>query len=236
MNPGATARIAGGAYLAIMLLAPFAQVFVRGQTIVRGDPAATAANILAAQDLWLYAFVAELFTAAADITVAVLLYVLLRPAGQAVALLASTFQLVMVAIGGVKALFHLAPLILLDQNSPFESFSPQQLADLAFLSIRLHGEAYDVMLFLFGVHCLLVGWLIARTTFLPRAFGWLMAIAGVGYIANTLLGALAPEMARALYPWLLLPALPAEGGLALWLIFKGINVERWSAQATEARA
>jgi hypothetical protein len=37
-----------------------------------------------------------------------------------------------------------------------------------------------------------------------------------------------------LFPWILLPALPAEGGLTLWLLIMGVNVEKWRAQAAAA--
>lgn len=236
-NPKATARVAGLAYLTIMVLAPFSEMFVRSGAIVRNDAAATAANILAAEPLWRWAFTAELVTMAADITVAVLLFVLLRPVGKTVALLGAVFQLVMAALSGVKALFHLLPLVLLDAGDTFLSnFSAAQLQALSYLSLRLHGETYDIMLFLFGVHCLLIGWLIARATFLPRILGWLLMFAGVCYIVNTVAGVLAPEFARLLYPWSLLPALPAEGGLTLWLLLMGVNAEKWRAQAAEMRA
>jgi hypothetical protein len=237
MNPKATARVAGIAYLAIIVLAPFSQMFVRAGAIVRGDSAATAANILAAEPLWRLAFTAELVTVTADTTVAVLLYVLLRPVGRTIALLGAVFQLVMVALQSLKALFHLLPLILLDAGDTFlTNFSAEQLQDLSYLSLRVHGEIYDIMLFLFGVHCLLVGWLIAHATFMPRIFGWLMMIAGICYIFNMIAGVLAADFARTLYPWILLPALLAEFGLTLWLLIMGVNAEKWREQAATSEA
>jgi hypothetical protein len=175
--------------------------------------------------------------ATADIIVAVLLYVLLRPVGRTVALLGAAFQLVMAALLCVKALFHLMPLLLLNEGNAFlANFSAEQLQDLSYLSLRLFGDTYDIMLFLFGVHCLLVGWLIARATFMPRILGWLMVLVGLCYLFSTIAGALAPEFRATLYPWILLPALPAEGGLTLWLLIMGVNAEKWRAQAALAEA
>jgi hypothetical protein len=230
------ARVAGFAYLVIMVLAPFSQMVVRAGAIVRGDSAATAANILAAEPLWRWAFTAELVTAAADTLVAVLLYVLLRPVGRTVALLGAVFQLVMVALSCVKALFHLLALIVLDAGDTFlANFNAGQLQDLSYLSLRIHGEIYDIMLFLFGLHCLFVGWLIARATFMPRFLGWLMILAGACYVFNSVAGVLAEDFARTLYPWILLPALPAEGGLTLWLLIMGVNAQKWREQAGVAQ-
>jgi hypothetical protein len=226
----AKARIAGFFYLLIFLCAPFAEMFVRGNAIVRGDAAATAANILASESLWRLAFTAELVNAASDTIVAVLLYEILKPAGPTLSLLAAVFRLILVAIASVKALAHVAPLHLLGGEQFLAAFSAAELQSLSYLSLRLHGDAYDVALFFFGVHCLLVGWLILRATFLPRILGLLMAIAGVCYLANTVAGALAPDFSRMLFPWILLPALPAEGGLTLWLLIMGVNVDKWRAQ------
>ncbi|MGD9968339.1 MAG: DUF4386 domain-containing protein [Hyphomonadaceae bacterium] len=237
-SPRFNARIAGIAYLVIFLAAPFSEFFVRSGVIVRGDAAATANNILAAETLWRFGYVAEFATATCDIIVAVLLYELLKPAGKTGAMLAAAFRLITVAITAPKALLHLAPLYLLDGGDVMSAFPTEQLQALSYMSLRLHGEAYDVALFYFGIHCLLIGWLIARATFMPRIIGWLLALAGLCYIFNTVAGALAPEFARGLFPWILLPALPAEGGLTLWLLIMGVNADKWRGQeaAAEARA
>ncbi|MGH6952022.1 MAG: DUF4386 domain-containing protein [Vitreimonas sp.] len=233
-HPKPTARVAGLAYLIIFIAAPFAEMFVRSGAIVRGDAAATAASILASESLWRLAFAAELVNAACDAIVAVLLYELLKPAGRAVSLLAAVFRLVLVALAAVKTLLHIAPLHLLSGADFMAGFTPEQLQGLSYLALRLHGEAYDVALFFFGVHCVLIGWLIARATFLPRIFGWLLVFAGLCYLFNTLAGALAPEFARTLFPWILLPALPAEGGLTLWLLIMGVDAQKWREQAEAA--
>ena len=227
----AKARIAGLAYLIIFIAAPFVEMFVRSGAIVRGDAAATATSILAQEGLWRLAFAAELVNAACDAIVAVLLYELLKPAGRTVSLLAAAFRFVLVAIAAVKTLLHIAPLYFLSGADYMAAFSTEQLQALSYVSLRLHGEAYDVSLFFFGIHCLLIGWLIARATFLPRIIGWLLAIAGLCYLVNTLAGALAPEFAHTLFPWILLPALPAEGGLTLWLLARGINIDKWREQS-----
>jgi hypothetical protein len=230
------ARIAGLAYLIIIVAAPFSEVFVRGGATVRGDAAATAANILASESLWRLGYVAEFLTATCDIIVAVLLYELLKPVGRSASLLAAAFRLLVVSIAAVKTLLHIAPLYLLDGGQSMNAFSAEQLQALSYVSLRLHGAAYSVALFFFGIHCLLIGWLIARADFLPRILGWLLALAGACYLVNTVVAALAPELSGVLFPWILLPALPAEGGLALWLLIRGVNAEKWRARAAAAEA
>jgi uncharacterized protein DUF4386 len=68
----------------------------------------------------------------------------------------------------------------------------------------------------FGVYCLLIGYLIVRSTFVPRVLGPLMAFAGLGWLTF-----LSPQLAKDLYPYNLLPGIIGEGALTLWLLVVG---------------
>lgn len=81
-------------------------------------------------------------------------------------------------------------------------------------------------LLFFGPYCLLLGYLIFRSTFLPRILGVLMALAGVGWLI--FLTPLATHLATVLKVLGFL----AELSLMLWLLVKGVNVQRWNEQAT----
>jgi hypothetical protein len=78
----------------------------------------------------------------------------------------------------------------------------------------------------FGPYCLLIGYLILRSTFLPRIFGVLMVFAGLGWLLF-LLPSLANDLANAIEALGIL----AEGSLMLWLLVLGVNEQRWSEQA-----
>jgi hypothetical protein len=81
----------------------------------------------------------------------------------------------------------------------------------------------------FGIYCVLIGYLIFRSTFLPRIVGALMACAGLGYL--TLLYA---PLADYLHPYNLAPGALGESSLMLWLLIVGVNVERWKERASAA--
>jgi Domain of unknown function (DUF4386) len=78
----------------------------------------------------------------------------------------------------------------------------------------------------FGLHCLLVGYLIFRSTFLPRILGALLAFGGVGWLTF-----LSPPLAESLSPYVILPGLLGEGALSLWLLTVGVDVPRWKERA-----
>jgi hypothetical protein len=76
----------------------------------------------------------------------------------------------------------------------------------------------------------LIGFLIFRSTFLPRILGLLMAFAGVGWLI------LLTPFANPLSTYLKILGFIAEASLMLWLIVKGVNVQRWKKQAIAARS
>jgi len=86
-------------------------------------------------------------------------------------------------------------------------------------------------LLFFGPYCLLIGYLIFRSTFLPRILGMLMALAGLGWLAF-----LSPNLAHYLTLCIEGLGILAEASLMLWLIVMGVNAQRWNDQACTAEA
>lgn len=78
----------------------------------------------------------------------------------------------------------------------------------------------------FGVYCLLIGYLILRSTFLPRVLGVLMAIGGLSWLTF-----FSPSLAGQLFPYNMAPGIIGEGVLTLWLLALGLNEQRWNEQA-----
>jgi hypothetical protein len=80
-------------------------------------------------------------------------------------------------------------------------------------------------LLFFGPYCILIGWLIIRSAFLPHILGLLMLIAGLGWLIFLLPGA------SFLSLYIKVLGILAEASLMLWLIVKGVDVQRWKGQA-----
>jgi hypothetical protein len=191
----------------------------------------TAANIIAHESFYRAGFAADLAGMAGEILLALLFYNLFRPVNRRLALLMVLFRLAWAAIFAVNSLLHAAPLVLLSGATYLAAFTPGQLQALALLALRLHALGFNIGLVFFGIDCLLLGWLIVRSTFLPRVLGWLMALAGACYLVNSFAHFLSPPLADILFPWVLFPCLPGEYGLILWLLFLGVNQTKWQTQA-----
>lgn len=80
----------------------------------------------------------------------------------------------------------------------------------------------------FGVYCLLIGYLVYTSTYLPRAIGVLMMFGGLGWLTFAL-----PSLAAMLTPYNFGPGIIAEGVLTLWLVIAGVNQQRWTAMTKE---
>lgn len=232
----ARARIAGLLYLIIIATALFSEMFVRSQLVVSDDAAATAANILASEQLFRSAGVAGLVTLICDIAIAALFFEIFRPAGATLSLMAASFRIAFSAIMGVIALFHFIPLVLLGDAPYLSDFSAKQLQELAYLSLKLHSAGFNIALVFFGAHCLLIGVLIVKSGIAPRLIGILMAIAGASYALNSFARFAAPEFADTLFPLILLPPLIGEASLTLWLIIFGADDRRWLAMDSKAKS
>src|SRR5215471_17453722 len=74
----------------------------------------------------------------------------------------------------------------------------------------------------FGLYCLSIGYLILRSTFLPRTLGVLLLISGIGWLTFV-----SPELAHRLSPFNMLPGVVGEGALMLWLLIAGVDDRRW---------
>jgi len=226
-SPRSKARMAGVSYLLGSLTSVFGQMVVLGMLVVPASATATAANILSHQSLFRLGFVASLMTVPFHLVWAVLFYGLFKPVNRSVSLLAGFVLLLGCAMWALSSLFQLAPLLVLQGESSLSAFAPEQLKALALMLIKLNAQAYDIGLVFFGFWCVLIGYLIFRSTFLPRIIGMLEVLAGFGYL--TLLWR---PLAHYLYPLNLALAGPGEISLMLWLLVKGVNEQRWKEQAS----
>jgi Domain of unknown function (DUF4386) len=235
-SPMLYARLAGIFYLAIIVLGIFGEVFVRGALVVSGDAAATLDAISTSQLLWRGGIAGDLMMHVFDLPVIVAFYLLLKPIGKGIALLATFLNLIQTAVLVANKLNLLVPLFVLGDASYLKAFAPEQLQALSQLAIKMHGYGFAIGLIFFGFACLVRGYLLFRSGYFPRIFGILMAFAGLSYLVNSFAMLLAPALAAALFPAVLAPAFVGELALSLWLIFKGVNLAQWQQIALPTRS
>lgn len=155
-----------------------------------------------------------IITLTCDAGVALIFYVLFKPVSRGVSLVAAIFRLILVAMMAADSLNYFGGLNLFNAGHSAAGFDKLDALSLV----------------PFGVHCLLIGYLVFRAEFLPRFLGALMAIAGLGWLTFV-----SPSLAHHLYPYNLIPGILGEGALTLWLLVVGLNEQRWKERASAAR-
>jgi hypothetical protein len=223
------ARVGGVLYLVIIALGALGEAVVRGSIVVPGDATATAANLRSMEWLWRLGVAGEVVLLTCATALALILYILLRRVSRDIALAALCFNLVSIAIEGVAAVSLAAALFPLASGPYLSAFAPEQINAMSMLAVRSHSAGFGIALIFFGVECVLLGYLIYRSSYMPRSIGVLMQIAGACYVINSFALLLSPPLSSLLFPAILLPSLVAELSLALWLLVKGVNTEKWVA-------
>lgn len=210
-------RLSGLCYLAIIALGLWSELYVRGSLVVAGDAAATAQRLAAQPLLWRGGLVADLLMQVLDLPIIVMMWRLLRPVNEPLALTAAGLNLVQTAMLVANRVQLLAALDLATGSAMGAAFPPAQREALAMLAVQLHGQGFAIGLVFFGFSCVICGALIARSGVVPRILGWLLALAGVAYLVNSFALLLAPSFAQRLFPAVMLPVLVGELTFALWL-------------------
>src|SRR6266446_9664845 len=195
-SPRLKARITGAFYLLTILTGIFAQGFVSGSLVADGDAAATATNILTHRGLFRLGFAVYLIEMACQIAMTALFYDLLKPAGRSISLLAASLGFTGCVIKTFSRVFFIVPLFILGGAHYLNVFSAEQLQALALLFLKVNDRGAAMALVFFGFYAPLTGYLIIRSTFLPRFLGWLGIFGGLGWLSF-----LYPPLAYRIFPY-----------------------------------
>src|SRR5438034_6648731 len=233
-SPRSSARMAGGLWW-LCIVAGIVGFVAGAPLIVANDAAATAANILAKESLFRLGFAGDLISGLSYVGVTVFIYYVLKPVSRSLSLMGAFFGLAGVAIGGASWVIHLAPLLLLHGDQYLTAFTTSQLQAMSLAALTLQMQVFPIGMVFFGIQCISIGYLIARSTFLPRILGVLLAIGGTSYVIVSFANFLAPSFGPRLVPFLMPIALIGEGALGGWLLIKGVDVQSWNKQASFGR-
>ena len=226
ISPRRIARITGLLLLLTILTGIFAQGFVSDRLVVSGDAAATATNILAHKGLFQLGFTVFIIEMVCQVAKVALFYVLLKPVNRSVALVSAFIELTGSVIKTFARVFFIAPLFILGGSPALSGFSGEQLQSLGMVLLKVNGQGAGMGLAFFGFSTVLQGYLILRSTFLPRWLGWLSIVSGVGWLTFLY----QPLGSRAFFP-VVLVALLGSAAMIFWLLVFGVNEEKWKELA-----
>ena len=178
------ALVAGFGYL--LMPVSYAEFVTYPKLVIPGDVEQTVQNIVAHGGLFVAAILCYLITFINDMVIAWALYVLLIPVNRSLSLLTAWFRLMYTAIGLFGLLNLVTVFRLLTTPDYLTTFGPGPLH--AQVDLLLHSFRYDwsISLIIFGVHLVLLGYLIYRSGYIPRVIGVLLVINGLGWVIDSL--------------------------------------------------
>ncbi|GGA01165.1 DUF4386 domain-containing protein [Dyella caseinilytica] len=215
------ARIAGALYMLLMVCGVFGEFGGRGSLIANDDPAKTASNILGSLPLFRLGIVSDLAAFTGDIAIAVALYVLLRPVGRNLALLAAFWRVAEAAVLGVITLNSFTMLLLLTDPRYAKVFSSEQLQDLVWLFNDTHDAGYNIGMIFLALGCLVFSWLLFKSRYIPRLLAGFGVLAYAAMLIGNILTIVRPD-----YPIgtnFYMPAGIYEIVIGLWLLVLGVR-------------
>ena len=189
---------------------------------------------MASESMFRIGMVAESVVFLIEIVLAAILYELLRPVSKALSLAAAFSRLAEAIVQAVNLFTALPALLLLSGAGYLTVFEPAQMDALVLLFLDVNAFMILVWGLIFGFHLLLLGYLVYKSGFWPGILGILLLLASLGYLAQSYGHFLAPQYDDLLSTIVLLVTVPPELAFTLWLLIKGVNVERWEERALES--
>lgn len=226
MSPKTLARATGAFSLLTLIGGVVAQGFIANGLVTPRDAVATATNILEHRQLYLLGFTVFLAEMAANVATTALFYVLLRPVDRTAALLSLVFGLVGCTIKTLARAFYYAPLLILGGADYLSVYSASQLQALALLSLKINNVMAGIALVFLGLGTLFQGYLIIKSTFLPRFLGVIAVVSGLGWLTYAY-----PPLGSALFFYLIVLAMLGLVLTAGWLLVRGVDEQRWREQS-----
>ncbi len=214
------ALIAGIA-MVFMGTTPYAEFFVYHKLVVSGSAEVTVKNILANKNLFISGIFGYLINFIADVVAAWAFYGLLKPVNEMLSLLAAWLRLVYTIISLAALLNLLTVLRLVNSSEYLTIFDADQLHYQVMLSLHSFRDGWSFAYYFFGIHLVLLGYLIFKSTYMPRIIGILIIADGLGWIIST--------MQPVVFPHVNLEFITityfGELVLLFWLLIKGPKIQ-----------
>jgi len=212
--------IAGVALLLMSALAGFGYNFAIRRLITPGDAARTAQDIMTHAGLFRFGIASLFVVIALDVVAAVALYRVFSPVSKGISALAMWLRLVYAGIFTV-AVFQLTGAIrLLGGSTSLPASGADRVHAQALADINRFTDVWHAGLILFGLYLLMIACLAYRSGYVPKLLGVLIAIAGLGYIYDSI----GLFVSHGSWTQVSTVTFIGEFLLALWLVIRGRRI------------
>jgi hypothetical protein len=227
-----TAFFSAVLYLIITVLAPFSMSFVPSALILPGDAEATVNQVVHSEGLFRAGIASDAVVFLAEIALTAALYALLKPVSKTLSLTAAFSRLAMTIVQGINLLPYFFVLLLLSGAGYSQPIGSDQLYVLVMLFLNAHEYVALIWGLFFGLHLIILGYLVYKSGYLPRFVGIILVATAFIYLANGFGTILFPSSKPILDSIAILAFI--ETVFPLWLLIKGVNFEQRQRQVLES--
>jgi hypothetical protein len=196
-----------------------------GPLIVEDNAPSTLLNILGAKLSFKLGFLCWMVILVTDVFAAWGLYIFLKPVSKILSLIAAWFRLVYAAMLAVSIFNLLYIILLIDTTGATSVGISGTLGTNVMFYLDAFDKMFSVSLIVFGIHVLLLGYLVYRSIHFPKILGILLIIGFLGYIIINISKLLFPQYDETIriLEWIFLIPMLSEVALGLWLLIVGFR-------------
>jgi len=197
--------------------------------------ATTASNILENEFLFRLSIVSAILCALVTIATALYIYKVLRFVNENYAKWILMFALIAAPMSMLNELNSFAVLLLLKSREFATIFTPGQLHSFISFFLDLHKSGYQIIGIFFGLWLLPMGYLVFKSSYIPKVIGVFLIITCLGYLIDFTTFFLYPNFGIVIseYTWL------GEVLMVFWLLIMGVNLrkfEEWNQESLKKQA
>jgi hypothetical protein len=215
-----TARLAGILYLVMSVMAVLSYVGAFGKFEVPGDATATMRHIAENERVYRVAILNDFITNILFLAVVVTLYHLFVDVDRRLSLMMLVFVAVPVGMQLASLTDRMVPLSLLRNPDYLSALSAAQRDSLAHAVLRFHRNMGTLVTPFWGLWLLPFGRLVIESGYFPRVLGWLLMVAGVGYVVTGFTAIMFPDQLSTVSK-IMMPLYFGELPIVFWLAIKG---------------
>ncbi|MBW4653389.1 MAG: DUF4386 domain-containing protein [Kaiparowitsia implicata GSE-PSE-MK54-09C] len=217
------ARIAGVLYLCVGIFGGFAQGFVAPKIYAAGDAGATTANVVANSGLVRLGVVADLANQVFFISLALVLYGLVKHVRPSVARAMLALVSIAVAIGSLNAVFLFEGLQVATGTSYLTAWGPAGINAMVMLLVEMNHYGLLIAQIFFGLWLAPLGILAYKSGLFPKALAGVLILGTICYLIDVLAAFLASDIGRMIHGYVVIPCAVAEISMVLHLLIVGVR-------------
>jgi hypothetical protein len=221
------AMLTGWLYIISAAFTIYGMMYLSPKIFVKDDLAATAKNMLAYESSYRLSIITNTISYLLFIVVIFLLYQLFRHIHELMAKLMVVFMFVAMPSFFIDEAIRMTVLQIFKGNL-LGNFTPEQAHGIAGTLLGISDYMTQLAVFNWGLWLLPLAWLVYRSGFIPKIFGILLLINGLGYITRNITYFLMPGSAESLYQFIFPTFFLGELPFMFWLVIKGVRTTQIS--------